>query len=136
MKMMTGNNKDFYNPSISMQYLYNQQAKFQERVESSVKIGGKDVQLPVDNPEMFQYHMTQLTEELGEVLKSDKRWKTHRNNAFDPENKLDELADCFIVLLNITMWSGFTYSDISNQIDQKIRINNARLDERMNNSEE
>ena len=37
-----------------------------------------------------------MTEEMGEVLASDKRWKTHRKERYVREEKLDELADVFI----------------------------------------
>lgn len=82
----------------------------------------------VDDPIKFQYHMNAMTEELGEVLKADKRWKTHRNTTFNPEEKLDELSDCFITLMNVVMWSGFTSRDILEAIDKKIEENNFRIE--------
>lgn len=99
--------------------LFRQQAGFQSQVEQ---------QLPHDCPKRFQYHMTALQEEMGEVLKADKRWKTHRNTTHDPEEKMDELADCWISLMNITMWSGIDARDMLNGIETKIAENLKRLE--------
>jgi len=86
-----------------------------------------DNKLPVDDVKEFQYHMTAMTEELGEVLKADKRWKTHRNTTYNREEKLDELADCFITLMNLYIYSGFNTNDILDTVRDKIKINLERL---------
>lgn len=104
--------------------LFLMQQLFQHRVA----VTDKPVTLPCDNPTLFQYHMTAMTEEMGEVLKADKRWKTHRNTAHNPEEKLDEIADCFITMMNVAMWSGFSNEDIYEAIKGKIEQNNKRLD--------
>lgn len=115
-KKMTGNQKE------SFFLLYASQILFQEKVE---KYSGR---LPIDDPVKFQYHMNAMTEELGEVLKADKRWKTHRNTTFNPEEKLDELADCFITLMNVGIWSGFSWDEVYDSILNKISENNKRID--------
>jgi len=84
-------------------------------------------QLPVDIPQWFQYHMTSMAEELGEVLKADKRWKTHRNVNYSESEKLDELADVFITAMNLSIFSGFTADEIAEAILTKIQENNGRL---------
>lgn len=117
MKMMTGKPVKFSFERFGN--LFMSQMLFQDKIEKC---------FPHDNPTKFHYHITALQEEIGEVLKADKRWKTHRNNAFDPEEKLDELADCFITLMNITMWSGFTSDAILDAIESKIDRNEKRLD--------
>lgn len=104
--------------------LYEAQEKFQSKIEG-IKVE--------DNPDKFQYHITALQEEMGEVLKADKRWKTHRNAHYNQREKLDELADCYITLMNISMWSGFSSSQILNEIDRKIKTNNKRLERGSNN---
>lgn len=101
--------------------IYHEQFKFQKKVEGVT---------PDDNPLKFQYHMHAMIEELGEVLKADKRWKTHRNDTFNPEEKLDELSDCFITLMNVAIWSGFGSLDLEDAIEKKITINNQRLEKR------
>ena len=98
--------------------LYTRQIAFQQIVE------GK---LPSDNPTKFQYHMNAMTEEMGEVLKADKRWKTHRNTTYVPEEKLDEIADMFITTLNISMWSGFTAEQLYEAVTKKIEENIQRM---------
>lgn len=104
--------------------IYCSQIRFQRNVE---KLSFKH-NLPIDNPFKFQYHMTAMTEELGEVLKADKRWKTHRNVRLDKSEKLDEIADVFITAMNISMWSGFSSTEIYEAIENKIAINQIRIE--------
>ena len=63
-----------------------------------------DVELPVDDPKLFSYHVQQLMSEIGELLDADKRWKNFRNGKYDKDSKLEEIADCFIVLVNICLF--------------------------------
>ena len=114
MVMMTMTGK------IQLEEIFKQQIDFQK------KVSGLDT--PVDSQLWFSYHMQAMTEELGEVLKSDKRWKTHRNAFYDKENKLEELADVFITTINLSLFSGFTADDIANAIHQKIQNNNIKFD--------
>lgn len=81
---------------------------------------GKFTELPIDDPKLSSYHIQQLVSEIGEVLEADKRWKNFRNDAYDKDAKLDEIADCFIVLMNIAMFSGFDSVDIYDAICNKI----------------
>ena len=85
------------------------------------------VPCPGDNLEQFCYHINAMVEELGEVMKADKRWKTHRNARYEREEKLDEIADVFITAMNISIHSGFSAEDIENAIESKIKENYARL---------
>jgi len=101
--------------------IFNQQAAFQKLITS--------IDLPSDNVVWSSYHILGLQEEIGEVLKADKRWKTHRNAAYDPENKLDEIVDCFITLVNIALFSGFGSQEIYSAIENKIKENVERLDD-------
>lgn len=113
---------------MELKYLYGKQVDFQKDVEAIAK----GFELPFDDPIKFQYHMTAMVEELGEVLKADKRWKTHRNESHDPEEKLDELSDVFITLMNVCIWSGIDADTIAGAVDHKIGINKQRLSERRN----
>lgn len=83
--------------------------------------------LPIDHPQLASYHIQQLVSEIGEVLEADKRWKNIRNNKYDRESKLDEIADCFIVLMNIAMYSGFNGEDLFNAINHKIQVVSDRI---------
>ena len=75
--------------------------------------------LPVDEPKLASYHIQQLMSEIGEVLDADKRWKNFRNDKYDKNSKLEELADCFIVLMNICMFSGISAEDLEKAITDK-----------------
>lgn len=101
---------------------------FDNQMEFQKKIVGLQVgELPVDNSNLFIYHVTALQEEIGELLKVDKRWKTHRNDSFNKEEKLKEMADCYITLINMAIYSGFSPIDIMNAISHKIEENNNRV---------
>lgn len=87
----------------------------------------KDV--PCDDIKLASYHVQQLMSEIGEVLESDKRWKNYRNDKYDREHKLEELADCFIVLMNIAMFSDFHAKELTDAILNKIMIVKGRIEE-------
>lgn len=84
------------------------------------EVDGKYTELPIDEPKLASYHIQQLVSEIGEVLDADKRWKNFRNDFYNRDAKLEELADCFIVLMNISMFSGFSADEIYNAISSKI----------------
>lgn len=86
-----------------------------------------DIELPRDDVGLFSYHVQQLMSEIGEVLEADKRWKNFRNGKYDRTQKLDELADCMIVLMNIIMFSGFSAEDILMQVEKKLDIFRGRI---------
>lgn len=105
--------------------MFNKQAENQrEMINAGTYDGVADVEygceLPIDNIRMASYHVQQLVSEIGEVLSSDKRWKNMRNNHNCPENKLEEIADCIIVGMNIAMYSGFTGEQLEEAIFKKI----------------
>lgn len=77
--------------------------------------------VPVDDVGLASYHVQQLMSEIGEVLEADKRWKSHRNDKNDKDGKLEELADCFIVLMNMVMFSGFDGNDLEEAIEEKLK---------------
>ena len=74
-----------------------------------------DVELPVDDPKLFSYHVQQLMSEIGELLDADKRWKNFRN--------------CFIVLVNICLFSGVSHIELINKVIDKIKEVRRRVDE-------
>lgn len=76
--------------------------------------------VPIDDPKLMSYHVQQLISEVGEVLEADKRWKNFRNRKYDKEGKLEEIADCFIVLMNIAMFSGFDADELAETITKKL----------------
>lgn len=109
--------------------LYDDQVKIQSRMADNGMYDGIDKHLviPQDIPSLASYHVQQLVSEIGEVLEADKRWKNFRNDKYDRDAKLDELADCFIVLMNISMFSGFSGEEIYDAIMKKQDIVRARI---------
>ena len=122
MKTKTKNGK--MNNLVSFQNLFNRQKANQIRM---LQAGMYDTfksestkTVPVDDVKLMSYHVQQLMSEIGEVLSADKRWKNFRNVVYDADGKLEEIADCFIVLMNIAMFSGFDDEQIVNAIKNKI----------------
>lgn len=99
---------------------------FQNQIEFQSKITKID-KLPVDNYKWYSYHMLAMMEELGEVLKADKRWKTHRNKVYNPDEKLEEIADIFITLMNICIFSDVPSYKLIQAVLNKIDENNEKL---------
>lgn len=85
------------------------------------------VSLPADSPTMFSYQLQGEISELGEVLEADKRWKNMRNAHYDSEQKLEELADCFIYLMNMCMWSGYSFDDVQGAVAEKVQTVRDRI---------
>ena len=122
MKTKTKNGK--MNNLVSFQNLFNRQKANQIRM---LQAGMYDTfksestkTVPVDDVKLMSYHIQQLMSEIGEVLSADKRWKNFRNVVYDADGKLEEIADCFIVLMNVAMFSGFDDEQIVNAIKNKI----------------
>lgn len=87
------------------------------------QVGGPiDVELPMDSVSLASYHVQQLVSEVGEVLTADKRWKSHRQDNYNSQDKLEEIADCFIVMMNIAMFSGFDGDDVTKAISDKLEV--------------
>ena len=76
--------------------------------------------LPVDLPTLSSYHIQHLISEIGEVLDADKRWKNFRADKYDKDAKVEELADCFIVLMNICMFSDINAGELELAIIDKL----------------
>lgn len=113
---------------MKFNFLYNLQKKFQEEVCNKIGYYDEKIsELPTNNVRAYQYHCMCLLEELGELVKSDKRWKNFRNDKYDKDNKLEEIADCFIVLYNICLFSGFSDKEIEQAIFDKILGNFDRI---------
>lgn len=105
--------------NFNLKQIFNKQIAFQQKVT-------KIENLPVDDPHWYSYHMLAMMEEMGEVLKADKRWKTHRNY-YNSIEKLDEIADIFITLLNICIFSDIDCDKLLQTVNNKIDENEIRL---------
>lgn len=105
--------------------LYKNQISYQARILARQNDQGSAI--PRDDVHWFSYHIQAMVEELGEILKADKRWKTHRNSTFDAENKKEEIADMFITAMNLAIYSGLEYDELSTIIKNKIEGNFEKL---------
>ena len=83
--------------------------------------------IPVDDPKLMQLHLLGLVGEIGEVLQADQRWKTNgRNTHFNFSDKKTEIADCFIYLINVCLFSNISAEEILDTIEKKIDKNYMR----------
>jgi len=113
--------------------LFNMQKKNQELMMAAGLYEGfiyGQENLPTDDTKLMSYHVLQLMSEIGELLDSDKRWKNFRNVKFEKDEKLKELADCFIVLMNVVMFSGFSAEEMVRAIADKIVTVRQRIEEK------
>lgn len=111
--------------------IYKKQIEFQSKVIEKYGYGKNEVNkdnLPVDDVNISSYHLLALTEEIGELIKSDKRWKNFRNSHLDKENKLEEVADCLICILNVCIFSGISSNEFENCIVKKMKANEERIE--------
>lgn len=84
--------------------------------------------LPVDDVVLCFYHVQQLVSEIGEILDADKRWKNFRNAKYDKAGKVEEIADCFIVLMNVAMFSGVSGQEMAAAIGKKLGVISQRVE--------
>lgn len=77
--------------------------------------------VPCDSAQLMSESLLGLIGEVGEVLQADQRWKKNgRNVKYDRENKVEEIADCFIYLLNACIYSDISSFEISNAIEKNV----------------
>lgn len=126
MKMTTMNlslttNIDVELPSEAndMERAFEAQKMFQRRLTGLDEVK--------DDPEKFSQQIVQLVEELGELLQADKRWREYRGDKFNEVEKEKELADVFIVAMNLAIFSGVSYEKLVDAIKEKISINFERI---------
>lgn len=127
MKMSgkTKNNPVTFQDLFNIQKI-NQSKMLQDGMYDAFKSEGTTI-IPVDDVKLMSYHVQQLMSEIGEVLDADKRWKNFRNQKYDENAKLEEIADCFIVMMNIAMFSGFDGFQIFEAIKKKMNEVSERI---------
>lgn len=107
-------------PTQQLTSLFVYQEEFQKKL-------GYD-NLPVDDPNMMKQHMLGLVGEIGEVLQADQRWKDNDRNTYYVRNeKLMEIADCLIYLINVCLYSNASADELYNATVKKIDKNFKRL---------
>lgn len=119
------------NDKVTLNELFNVQMQNQQDLLDMGSYADGDVheRLPSDNVKLSSYHIQQLISEVGELLSADKRWKNFRNEKNDMENKYEEIADLFIVVMNIAMFSGMDAETFENEVVKKLQVFRQRLDE-------
>lgn len=116
------NNKDSSDMTLNelfVQQMVNQDKMLDIGLYNGYKMNGTE-SVPVDDIRLASYHIQHLMSEIGEVLDADKRWKNFRNEKYDKNAKLEEIADCFIILMNISMFSGIDGKELSKAIKAKL----------------
>lgn len=100
---------------------------FANQVQFQRKLNDLDI-LPRDIPELFANSLLLMVEEIGEVLKEDKRWKSNfRSGKYDEENKIEELTDIFIVMMNLLIFSGLSIKEFMKEVEKKQVVNFERM---------
>jgi len=119
------------NKSLTFEELFNKQAANQSKMlEEGMYDAFKSLgtfKVPTDDVRLMSYHIQQLMSEIGEILDADKRWKNFRNQKYDESAKLEEIADCFIVMMNVTMFSGFNGVQLVEAIENKLNEVSERI---------
>lgn len=106
--------------------IYKEQIKFQDKVKDSYDFEVGD--LPSDIVQGFSYNIQHLVSEVGEVLEADKRWKSMRKSKYDRQAKIQEICDCFIVLMNVAIYSGVEPEELETELLYKLAVNRTRLE--------
>ena len=117
--MRNGKTNNLTLNDLFVQQMMNQDKMLQDGMYDDYKMNGTEC-VPVDDVRLASYHIQHLVSEIGEVLDADKRWKNFRNEKYDKDAKVEELADCFIVLMNIAMYSGINGREMTEAIKEKL----------------
>lgn len=117
--MRNGKTNNLALNDLFVQQMMNQDKMLQDGMYDDYKMNSTEC-VPVDDVRLASYHIQHLISEIGEVLDADKRWKNFRNEKYDKDAKVEELADCFIVLMNIAMYSGINGREMTEAIKEKL----------------
>lgn len=117
--MRSGKTNNLTLNDLFVQQMMNQDKMIQDGMYDDYKMNSTEC-VPVDDIRLASYHVQHLVSEIGEVLDADKRWKNFRNEKYDKDAKIEELADCFIVLMNISMYSGINGREMTEAIKEKL----------------
>ena len=69
--------------------------------------------------DFFSTYMLGLESEVGEVLQADKTWKPFHKGERDPQAVKQELADCFLYLINAALAQGMSAWDMLDEMRKK-----------------
>lgn len=95
---------------------------YDKQIEFQKLLGFKDI--PKDDPEMLIHNLFGMVTEISEVATEDKRWKKNGRNLFyDKINKKKEIADVFIFLLNVLIYSDISIEEFTDSVLEKQKEN-------------
>ena len=95
---------------------------YEKQIEFQKLLGFTDI--PKDDPEMLIHNLFSMVTEIAEVATEDKRWKKNGRNLFyDRTNKKKEIADVFIFLLNVLIYSNITLEEFTDSVLEKQKEN-------------
>ena len=83
--------------------------------------------LPIDSLEDYQYSMLHMMCEMGEVLKADSRWKNNKGREYNKKEKLTEIVDLLHFVINLALFSGFDWDEVSAEFYRKNKINFSKV---------
>ena len=78
--------------------------------------------LPNHEPNLVSYFALGLMSEVGEVLQADKTWKPFHKGKYNKIEALEELADCWLFLVNLTLAEGFDERAVLAAISDKQKV--------------
>lgn len=100
---------------------------FEKQIEFQKLLGFEP---PIDDPELFAHHLLGLITEVGEIAQADKRWKKNgRNKFYSRKGKKEEIADAFIFLMNVCLYSDIDSEEFVKAVENKLQINSSRYKE-------
>ena len=103
---------------------------FESIVQKQIQLQGifyPNSDLPKHDGQLFSTYMLGLESEVGEVLQADKTWKPFHKGDRDPQAVKQELADCFLFLINAALAQGMSAWDMLDEMRKKQVIVEERM---------
>jgi len=91
-------------------------------------LGGRE---PERDEKLLAEQFILMNEEIGELISADKSWRGEYKNYREHGIAKEELADCFIVLMNIAIYSGICIKELGPIIREKQEKNMSRFINRL-----
>jgi len=110
-------------------FFFERQVAFQREYENI----DRELKLPADDQSRYAKNLLLFFEEIGELLQEDKRWRGD-HSTFRKAAKKRELADVFIVFMNLLIYSGWNLIDLLEYVGFAMDNNDKKLDGKKNDS--
>lgn len=115
--------KDVYYDQLNDQYRLDLMG-----VLNGIKKKKELLHLPEDEENIYSQQVLHLISEVGELLQTDERWKLFRRKKYNRDNKLEELVDCLLILINMVIFSGYSYEELEAEYTHKQSCINNRIE--------